>query len=155
MKIDFRLRIEASAFEKFKGLVDLCPQVEMVCEGCNADLRTAADKCMACAKVVTPQAGASARVVPEALRTPEASALLNKAVAAGWLDDRWQPMVSSTKAALLAMRLAEILKIENQWQVFGELWKRNSGTLRSKYNTGMEQNQTRAILGQMNKVLKR
>ncbi len=57
MKIDFLLRIEASAFEKFKGLVDLCPQVEMVCEGCCADPRTAADKCMACAKVVTPQAG--------------------------------------------------------------------------------------------------
>ena len=154
MKIDFRLRIEASAFEKFKGLVDLCPQVEMVCEGCNADPRTAADQCMVCAKVVRPAAVLEARVVPEVLRTPEASALLNKAVAAGWLNEQWQPMVSSTKAALLAMRLAEILKIENQWQVFGELWKRNSGTLRAFYNEGMYQKQAGDFLAKMRKALK-
>ena len=95
-----------------------------------------------------------ARVVPEVLRTPEAAALLNKAVAAGWLDERWQPTVSSTKAALLAMRLAGILKIENQWQVFGELWNRNSGTLRTSYNRGMEQKKAGDFLKQLKRVLK-
>ena len=154
MKIDFRLRIEASAFEKFKGLVDLCPQVEMVCEGCNADPRTAADQCMVCAKVVRPAAVLEARAVPEVLRTPEASALLNKAVAAGWLNEQWQPMVSSTKAALLAMHLAVILKIENQWQVFGKLWNRNSGSLRTSYNKGMEQKKAGDFLKQLKSVLK-
>lgn len=96
----------------------------------------------------------TAAELPAELRTAEARALLTKAVAAGWLDAAWQPTGSSTEAALLAMRLAELLDIKAVWKVFGQLWHRNSESLRAKYNLGMEQERSRDFLGQLRKVLR-
>lgn len=92
--------------------------------------------------------------LPDVLRTPEAEMLMAKAVAEGWLDERWQPKVSSTEAALLAMRIAECLDIKAVWKVFGTLWHRKSSSLRAKYNLGMEQNKTREFLGRLGAVLR-
>lgn len=92
--------------------------------------------------------------IPEALRTEEATTLLQKAVETGWLDEQWQPMVSSKEAALLAMFLAEKLQIANQWKVFGTLWNRNSETLRANYNEGMNQKQTMNFMERVKKSLK-
>jgi hypothetical protein len=65
--------------------------------------------------------------LPDVLRTPEAEMLMAKAVAEGWLDERWQPKVSSTEAALLAMRIAECLDIKAVWKVF---WVSSGGFIR-------------------------
>lgn len=96
----------------------------------------------------------SDNAIPEVLRTEPAKVLLSKAVSEGWLDERWQPEVSSTEAALLAMRVAECLNIKTVWKVFGALWHRNSESLRAKYNMGMEQEKTREFMGQLHRVLK-
>jgi len=102
----------------------------------------------------TPTDEEVARVIPEALSSAEANRLLAKAVEAGWLDEHWQPTVSSTEAALLAMRMAESLGIKTVWKVFGALWHRNSASLRAKYNVAMEQEKSRAFLGELRKRLR-
>ena len=94
------------------------------------------------------------RVMPECLQTERAQGLLQKAQAAGWLDERWQPTLSATEAALLAMRLAECLEIRTVWKVFGQLWQRNSESLRAKYNVAMEQEKSLEFQGLLKRMLK-
>lgn len=77
--------------------------------------------------------------VPECLRSEEAVALWQKAQGQGWVDEAWQPLVSSTEAALLAMYLAERLGIVHVWKVFGSFWHRNKDSMRQKYNEALNQ----------------
>lgn len=86
--------------------------------------------------------GISAANIPECLKTEEAIALMKKAVRAGWLDELWQPKLSLSQTALLAYELAERLNLRTKWKVFGQLWNRNSESLRTKYNEAMNQRQS-------------
>lgn len=79
-------------------------------------------------------------VLPVELSTPQAMHLWEQAVQAGWIDASHQPLISRTKAALLAYEMARRLGIENKWKMFEALWHRNN--MRSDYNDAMEQRQS-------------
>ena len=73
--------------------------------------------------------------LPDVLRTPEAMALWQKAQQAGYVDARYQPLLSRTQAALLADAMAERLDIKEKWKVFETLWNRKY--MRSDYNLAL------------------
>ena len=64
--------------------------------------------------------------LPEVLATEKAMALWEKARAAGYVDDNYQPLISRTQAALLADAIAERLGIREKWKVFETLWNRKN-----------------------------
>ena len=79
-------------------------------------------------------------VLPDALCTPQAEALLAKLCDAGMLDAHWQPVgLTNTERGLLAKILSDELGIDTPWKVFGDCWQVNSGTLRTAYNQALNQ----------------
>ena len=79
-------------------------------------------------------------VLPDALCTPQAEALLAKLCDAGVLDAHWQPVgLTNTERGLLAKILSDELGIDTPWKVFGDCWQMNSGTLRTAYNQALNQ----------------
>ena len=78
--------------------------------------------------------------LPEVLATDEAMNLWQKAQQAGYVDDRYQPLLSRTQSALLADAMAERLGIKEKWKVFGELWHRKN--MYNDYYRAMEQQQS-------------
>ena len=64
--------------------------------------------------------------LPEALATPQAMLLWQKAQQAGYVDEHYQPLLSRTQAALLADAMAERLGIKEKWKVFETLWHRKN-----------------------------
>ena len=78
--------------------------------------------------------------LPEVLATEEALALWEKARAAGYVDDNYQPLISRTQAALLADAMAERLGIKEKWKVFEGLWHRKY--MYHDYYRAMEQQQS-------------
>ena len=81
-----------------------------------------------------------ARELPEVLATDEAMILWQKVQQAGYVDDRYQPLLSRTQSALLADAMAERLGIKEKWKVFGELWHRKN--MYNDYYRAMEQQQS-------------
>ena len=68
------------------------------------------------------------------------SDLLHDMVDAGLLNDDWQPLdLSGTERALVAKAVSEHLKINEVWQVFGQLWDEKPETLRSYMNKALDQ----------------
>ena len=88
--------------------------------------------------------------LPDVLKSEKAMALWKKAQDTGWIDDSFQPLVSRTKAALLADRMAGLLGIRNKWKVFETLWSRNN--MRGDYNDAMDQKQTLAFQDKLRSV---
>ena len=78
--------------------------------------------------------------LPEVLATEKAIALWEKARAAGYVDDNYQPLISRTQAALLADMMAERLGIREKWKVFEALWNRKY--MRSDYNLALTRKQS-------------
>ena len=74
----------------------------------------------------TPPPPDSLPTLPEALSTPEAMALWEKAQRAEYVDANFQPKISRSQAALLADAMAERLGIRNKWKVFEGLWNRKN-----------------------------
>ena len=68
----------------------------------------------------------TAPALPEALATPKARILLEKARRAGYLDENYQPTISNTMSALLANEIATRLEIRNKWKVFEQFWVRQN-----------------------------
>ena len=62
----------------------------------------------------------------EVLATDEAMILWQKAQQAGYVDGRYQPLISRTQSALLADAMAERLGIKEKWKVFETLWNRKN-----------------------------
>ena len=83
----------------------------------------------------TPPPPDSPPTLPEALSTPEAMALWEKAQRAGYVDANFQPKISRSQAALLADAMAERLGIRNKWKVFEVFWHRKY--MRSDYNLAL------------------
>jgi hypothetical protein len=69
---------------------------------------------------------ATAPALPEALATPEAMALWQKAQKAGYVDEHYQPLISRPEAAVLAFEMAKRLDIEDKWKAFEMLWDRRN-----------------------------
>ena len=83
--------------------------------------------------------GEIAEDMPEPLATEEAMALWEKARAAGYVDDDYQPLISRTQAALLADAMAVRLGIREKWKVFETLWNRTK--MYKDYYQAVEQKQ--------------
>ena len=77
--------------------------------------------------------------LPETLATTKALELWQKAMDEEWVDDKFQPKVSRTKAALMADRMATILNIKQKWKTFEVFWHRSN--MRSDYNNALSQRQ--------------
>ena len=77
--------------------------------------------------------------MPETLATTKALELWQKAMDEEWVDEKFQPKVSRTKAALMADRMATILNIKQKWKTFEVFWHRSN--MRSDYNKALSQRQ--------------
>lgn len=90
--------------------------------------------------------------LPEELDTERGHRLLEKARKAGFLDNRYQPLVSLTQSALLATAIANELDIRCRWKVFGTFWHRNN--IRNHYNRAMSQRQSYELMDRLKTLLK-
>ena len=81
-----------------------------------------------------------ASAMPASLCTEQAMVMWEKAQAAGYVDDNYQPLISRTQAALLAFEMARCLGIKDKWKVFETLWNRRN--MYRDYHDALEQYQT-------------
>lgn len=79
-------------------------------------------------------------VLPSQLSTDQAMTLWKKVQDAGYVDINYQPLISRTQAALLAVAMAERLGIKEKWKVFEALWNRKY--MYKDYYRAMEQHQS-------------
>ena len=89
-------------------------------------------------------------IIPPLLDTPRARELWQQAMAQGWVNEQWQPLLSRTDAALLAARIAEILDIEG-WKPFEQLWNRKN--MRQDYCKAMGKKEASGFLDALKKKL--
>ena len=92
--------------------------------------------------------------VPEQLKSEAAEALKEDLMDAGMLTDDWQPIdLSGTERALVAKAVSERLKINEIWQVFGQLWGEKPETLRSYLNKALDQKKSLIFQDRLKRVL--
>ena len=90
----------------------------------------------------------------EELQTEQAEDLFEKLREAGMVDERMQPVgLSNAEKGILAFELAKRLDIQNQWQVFANLWGTTPGTLRSAYNKANDQRKTLKFIEKLKNAL--
>lgn len=78
--------------------------------------------------------------IPEKLKSEEAEEVMEDLVDAGLLTEDWQPNhLSGTERGLVAKAVCYRLKINETWQVFGQLWGEKPETLRSYLNKALDQ----------------
>lgn len=92
--------------------------------------------------------------LPKELKSEKAKALLEKAKKEGWLDKYFQPTISSTESAVLAVYIADKLNFREVWKVFGTLWNRKPESMRSKYNLAQKQGKTLDFQDKLKAVIK-
>ena len=88
--------------------------------------------------------------LPEALATPQAMLLWQKAQQAGYVDEYYQPLLSRTQAALLAHYMAKKLEIKDKWKTFEVLWDRRN--MYRDYYDAMNQDQTYLFLDKLKEL---
>ena len=92
--------------------------------------------------------------VPGRLQTDEAETLMERLVDAGLLTDDWQPDgLSGTERALAAKAVCERLRINEVWQVFGQLWNEKPETLRSYLNKALDQKKSLAFQDRLKNII--
>ena len=90
----------------------------------------------------------------EELKTEQAEDLFEKLREEGMVDARMQPIgLSNAEKGVLAFELAKRLDIQNQWQVFANLWGTTPGNLRSAYNKANDQRKTLKFIEKIKKAL--
>ena len=89
--------------------------------------------------------------LPEALATPQAMLLWQKAQQAGYVDEHYQPLLSRTQAALLADAMAERLGIKEKWKAFESFWHRKN--MYKDYYDALNQKQSLVFQDSMKVVL--
>jgi monoamine oxidase len=88
--------------------------------------------------------------LPEALASPQAMLLWQKAQQAGYVDEYYQPLLSRTQAALLAHYMAKKLEIKDKWKTFEVLWNRRN--MYRDYYDAMNQDQTYLFLDKLKEL---
>ena len=92
--------------------------------------------------------------VPEQLKSEAAEALKEDLMDAGMLTADWQPIdLSGTERALVAKAVSERLKINEIWQVFGQLWGEKAETLRSYLNKALDQKKSLIFQDRLKEIL--
>ena len=88
---------------------------------------------------------------PAVLVTPEAQRMWARAIEKGWVDDRWKPLISQPRAAILASVMGEGLNLTPQWPPFEQLW--GIPDLATKYTRAQENFYYPDLLKLMNQEL--
>lgn len=96
-------------------------------------------------------ANRSASQLPTELATPKAMELWQKAQEAGWIDANYQPIVSKTKASLIADYIGKKLNLSERWKPFSELWQIDS--LRKDYDKAMSSPTSTIFIEQITTIL--
>lgn len=92
--------------------------------------------------------------VPERLKTEAAEELMEDLVDAGMLTEDWQPDgLSGPERALVAKAVCDRLKVNEVWQLFGQLWGEKPETLRAYYNKAMEQKKSLKFQDRLKNIL--
>ena len=92
--------------------------------------------------------------VPEVLQTEAAKEMLENLVNEGLLDEDWQPVgLSGSERGLIAKAVCDNLKINEVWQVFGQLWHEKPETLRGYFNKALEQKKSLEFQDRLKKIL--
>ena len=92
--------------------------------------------------------------VPGKLTSKEAKKLMESLMSEDLLTEDWQPKeLSGPERALVAKAVCERLKINDVWQVFGQLWDENPETLRSYFNKAMEQKKSLKFQDKLKNIL--
>ena len=78
--------------------------------------------------------------MPEVLGTEAAMELWQKVQEAGYVDDRYQPLISRTQSAILADEMAARLGIKEKWKAFETLWNRRN--MYRDYHDALDQRQS-------------
>ena len=92
--------------------------------------------------------------LPPELQTEKARQLMESLVDAELLNEEWQPDgISNTEKALVAKMVADRLKINDVWQVFGKLWKMNPNSMRTYYNRAMDQRKSLEFQDRLKNIL--
>ena len=89
-------------------------------------------------------------IIPPLLDTPRAHELWQQAMAQGWVNEQFRPLLSRSDAALLAARIAKILDIEG-WKPFEQLWNRKN--MRQDYCKAMGKKEASGFLDALKKKL--
>ena len=93
--------------------------------------------------------------VPERLKAEEAKEVMEDLVNEGLLDDDWQPVgLSGSERGLIAKAVCDNLKINEVWQVFGQLWNEKPETLRGYFNKALEQKKSLEFQDRLKKILR-
>lgn len=92
--------------------------------------------------------------LPDAFRTTDGVALMEKLKQGNLIDDDFQPIgMSWTEKSILVDELSSRLHIEDKWQVFGSLWHLKPQSLRSAYNKAMDMKKTAVIFDRIRNVI--
>ena len=92
--------------------------------------------------------------VPERLKAEEAKEVMEDLVNEGLLDEDWQPLgLSGSERGLIAKAVCDYLKINEVWQVFGQLWNEKPETLRGYFNKALEQKKSLEFQDRLKKIL--
>ena len=79
---------------------------------------------------------------------------MQKLVDAGILSEDWQPLeLSGSERGMVAKAVCDILKINEVWQVFGQLWGEKPDTLRAYFNKALDQKKTLELQGKLKNIL--
>lgn len=93
--------------------------------------------------------------VPERLKAEEAEEVMEDLVNEGLLDEDWQPVgLSGSERGLIAKAVCDYLKINEVWQVFGQLWHEKPETLRGYFNKALEQKKSLEFQDRLKKILR-
>lgn len=88
--------------------------------------------------------------LPQELSTPQAMLIWKRLQENGLVDENYQPLVSRTKAAVMAGWILTLLKLDIGWSVFETLWQREN--MRSDHSKGMNQPQIKAFQNQLKDI---
>ena len=92
--------------------------------------------------------------LPERLKAEEAKEMMKDLVNEGLLDEDWQPLgLSGSERGLIAKAVCDNLKINEVWQVFGQLWHEKPETLRGYFNKALEQKKSLEFQDRLKKIL--
>ena len=94
--------------------------------------------------------------LPPQLQTTVATIALKRLQQAALLDEHYQPLkgVSNAEKGTIVAILAERLKLDGQWVMFGNLWGMNPATLRQAYNIGKTQKKTQKFAKNLKGLLR-
>lgn len=90
--------------------------------------------------------------IPPELNTAKAQQLWKIAIEHGWVREDLYPILSMSKATILAATIADKLALVNKWKPFEELWETKN--LKGFHNSTMQAGNSNELFGEINEAYK-